>query len=83
MNKKQYIQGAVSIYRASQVVLVIKNPPANARNIRDVGSIPGLGRSPGGRHDNPLHYSCLENPMDRGAWWAKVHKVAKSQIRLK
>ena len=77
MNKKQYIQGTVSIYRASQVVLVIKNPPANARNIRDVGSIPGLGRSSGGRHGNPLHYSCLENPMDRGAWRAIVHGVIR------
>ena len=46
------------------------------------GSIPGLGRSPGGRNDNPLQYSCLENPMDRGAWWAKVHGVAKSRTRL-
>ena len=52
----------------SQVVLVVKNPPANAGDIRDVGSIPGLGRFPGGGHDNLLQYSCLENPMDRGAW---------------
>ena len=56
---------------------VVKNPPANAR---DVGSIPGLGRSPGGEHGNPLQYSCLENPMDRGAWQATVHEVTKSQI---
>ena len=53
---------------ASQVVLVVKNLPANAGHVRDMGSIPGLGRSPGGRHGNPLQYSCLENPMDRGAW---------------
>ena len=53
---------------ASQVVLVVKNLPANAGDFRDVGSIPGLGRSPGGGHDNPLQHSCLENPMDRGAW---------------
>ena len=53
--------------RASQVALVVKNPPANAGDIRDMGSIPGLGRSPGGRYGNPLQYSCLENPMDKGA----------------
>ena len=52
---------------ASQVALVVKNPPAKAGDIRDVGSVPGLGRSPGGGHDNPLQYSCLENPMGRGA----------------
>ena len=53
---------------ASQVVLVVKNLPANAGDIRDTGSIPASGRSPGGRHGNPLQYYCLENPMDRGAW---------------
>ena len=47
-------------------------------DIRDVGSIPGLGRSTGGGHGNPLQYSCLENPMDRGTWWAAVHRVARS-----
>ena len=61
----------------------VKNPPANAGDIRDMGSIPGLGRSPEGGHSNTLHYSCLENPMDRGAWWAPVHRVAKSQTLLK
>ena len=65
---------------ASQVALVVKNLLANAGDERDAGSIPGSGRSPGGRHGNPLQYSCLENPMDRGAWWATVHGVAKSQI---
>ena len=50
------------------MVLVVKNPPANAGDIRDVGSIPGLGRFPGEGHGNPLQYSCLENPVDRGAW---------------
>ena len=55
---------------ASQVVLVVKNLPAKAGDIRDMGSIPGSGRSPGGGHGNPLQYSCLENSMDRGAWWA-------------
>ena len=62
---------------------MIKNPPANARDIRDVGSIPALGRSPGEEHGNPPQYSCLENPMDRGAWWATVYRVAKSQMQLK
>ena len=60
-----------------------KEPLANAGDIRDVGSIPGSGRSPGEGHGNPLQYSCLENPMDRGAWQAIVHRVAKSWTRLK
>ena len=58
------------ICMASQVALVLKNPPANAGNKRDKGSILGSGRSPGGGNGNPLQYSCLENPMDRGAWHA-------------
>ena len=58
----------------------VKNLPANAEGIRDMGSILGLERSPGGGHGNPLQYSCLENPMDRGARWATVHKVAKSDM---
>ena len=62
--------------RTSQMVLVVKNLPANARDIRDMNSIPGLGRPPGGGHGNPLQYSCLEKPMDRGAWWATVHRAA-------
>ena len=56
---------------------VAKNLPANAEDIRDMGLIPGSGRSLGGGHSNPLQYSCLENPMDRGAWWATVHGVTK------
>ena len=64
---------------ASQVALVVKNPPANAGDIRDAGVIPGSGRSPGGGNDNPLQHSCLENPTDRGAWQATVHRVAKNQ----
>ena len=62
---------------ASQVAPVVKNPSATARVARDGGSIPGSGRSSGGGHDNPLQYSCLENPMDREAWWAMVHRVAE------
>ena len=65
------------------MVLVVKNPPANAGDIRDTGSIPGLGRSPGRGHGNPLQYSCLENPMDRGARWATVYRVIKSWTGLK
>ena len=62
--------------------LVVKNSPANAGDIGDVGLIPGWGRSPGEGNGNPLQYSCLVNPMDRGAWWATVHGVAKSWTRL-
>ena len=58
----------------------IKNLPANAGDVRDVGLIPGLGRSPGGGHGNPLQYCCLENPRDRGAWQATVHRVTKSNL---
>ena len=65
--------------RASPVALVLKNPPANAGDLRDMGLIPGSGRSPGGEKGNPLQYSCLENSMDRGAWWATVDRVTKSQ----
>ena len=61
---------------------VVKNPPANAENAGDTGSIPGCGRSPGGRNGNPLQYSYLENPMDGGAWWAAVHGVTKRWIQL-
>ena len=62
------------------MVLVLKNLSASAGDVRDVGSIPGLGRSPGGEHGNLLQYFCLENPMDRGAWRAAVHGVTKSRI---
>ena len=62
---------------------MVKNLPANAGGIRDVGSNPGSERNPGGGHGNPLQYSCLENPTDRGAWWAAVHRVTKSQTQLK
>ena len=62
---------------------MIKNLPANGGDIRDEGLIPGSGRSPGGGQGNPFQYSCLENPMDRGACWAAVRGVAKIQTRLK
>ena len=62
--------------------LVVKNPPASAGDIRDVALIPGSGKSPGGGTGRPLQYSCLENSMDRGAWWVTVQRVAKSQTRL-
>ena len=61
------------IIGTSQVALVVQNPAANAGDVRDAGLIPDLRRSPGGGLGNPLQYSCLENPMDRGAWWAIVH----------
>ena len=65
------------------MALVVKNLPANAGDVRDVVPTPGLGRSPGGEHGNPLQYSCLENPMDRGAWQAMVHSFTKSWTQLK
>ena len=68
---------------ASPVTLVVKKPPADAGDTRDVGSIRGLGRSPGKGHDNPRQYSSLENPMDKGAWRATAHSVTKSQTQLK
>ena len=77
INLSTYLSGA------SQVVLVVKKLLANAGNIRDLGLIPGWGRSPGGEHGTPLQYSCLDNHMDRGVWWAIVHRVAKSQTQLK
>ena len=66
--KQQFLQ-------VSQGVLVVKNPPSNAADAGDVGLIPGMGRSPGEGNGNPLQYSCLANPMDRGAWQAAVHGV--------
>jgi len=63
---------------ASQVVLVVKNLPANARDIRNTGVVPGLEGSPGEGNDNPLQYSCLENSMDRGAWQATGHRAPKT-----
>ena len=69
--------------RASQLALVVKNLPASAGDIKDAGLISGSGRSPQGGHGNPLQYSCLENPTDREAWWATVHRITKSWTRLK
>ena len=68
------------VRRTSQVALVVRNQPAKTGDIRDKGSIPQLGRSPGGM---AWQYSCLENPRDREAWWAKVHRVEKSWTQLK
>jgi len=68
---------------ASQVMLQVKNLHANAEDVRDMGSISELGRCPGEENGNPLQYSGLENPMDRGAWWAMVHRVTNSWKQLK
>ena len=65
------------------MVLVVKTTPASAGDIRDVSSIPGSGRSPGGGNGNSLQFSCLGNPMGRGTWWATVHGVTKSRTQLK
>ena len=62
---------------------MVKNLPANVGDVKDAGSIPGLGRSPGGGNGNPVQYSCLENHMDRGTWWAIVPRIANSQMQLK
>ena len=71
------------LHRASQVVLVVENPPANAGNIRDEGWSPGLGRSPLGEHDSLLHSLAWRIPMDRGAWQPTVHAVTKGRTQLK
>ena len=62
------------------MALVVKNLSANAGDIKDTGSVPGLGRSPGGEHGTPLQSFCLENPMDREAWWATVHRITESDM---
>ena len=86
VQKHQFFSVQLSLWysshiHTSQVVLVVKNPPDNAEDIRDMGSIPGLGRSPGEGNGNPLWYSCLENSMNGGAWWAMVHQVTKSRTQ--
>ena len=73
----------ICIVYNKKLALVVKKSPADRGDVRDVGSIPGSRRSPGGEHDNPLQYSCLENSMDRRAYWDIVHRVAKRQTRLK
>ena len=78
-----FVKGRGSDFLGVQWASQVKNMSANAGDIGDTGLICGLGRSPGGRLQNPLQYSCLENPMDRGAWRATVHRVAKSWTRLK
>ena len=80
---RPFIKDFVCDPRASQVTLEVKNLPANAGDIRDVGSVPGSGRSPGEGNGNPLQCSCLENPMDRGVWWAMVYSFANSRTWLK
>ena len=70
-------------FGACQVALVVKNLPVNAGDIRDASSVPGSGRSPGRSHGNPLQYFYLGNPMDREAWRATVHRIAKSWTQLK
>ena len=87
-SQTQVLKGEKILYKkwyhwASQVKPMVKNPPANAGDVRDMGSTPGLGRSPGGWCDNPLQCPCLESPTDWGAWQATVHKVAKSETQLK
>ena len=67
---------------ASQVVLVVENPPANAQDIKDASSISGSERSPEEEHVNPVQYSRLENPMNRGTWQATIHRISKSKTRL-
>ena len=78
-NGSQRFPAVYDLHGLPKVVLVVRNPPANAGDIRDSGSIPGSGRFPGDGHGNPLQYSCLENPMERGAWWVIVHSVVKSR----
>ena len=80
-NSRKFYANLMVTTGASQVVLAVKNPPANAGDLRDTDLVPGLGRSPGRGHGN--QYSCLENPMDRRAWWASVHRVAQRQTKLK
>ena len=73
------LDSIISILRASKVALVVKNPPANAEDIKHAGLISGSGRSPGEGNGNPFQYSCLENFMDRETWQVTVHGAAKNQ----
>ena len=83
MHSTPVMQPTACISWASQAALVVKNLPANAGDVRDVGLVPGSGRSPGEGSGTPLQYSCRENPMDSGVLWATFHRVTKSQMRLK
>ena len=83
INDRSWLHLSLPPEGAFQVVLMVENLPAGAGDVRDVGSIPGSGRSPGGGHGNPLQYSCLENPMDRGAWRATFYEAAKRWTCLK
>ena len=74
-----YHYDKVSLLRASQVMIVVKNLPANEGDVREVGLIPRMRRSPAGGHSNPLQYSCLENPTNGGTWQAIVYRVTQSQ----
>ena len=78
--ERQLLKRDATAFRVSQVTLVVKNPPANAGDLREAVSIPESGRSPGEGNGNPLQYSCLENLLDRGAWWATAHRVAESEM---
>ena len=80
---KRLSSSSMSSNKAIQVALVVKNPSANAGDIRDMGSISGSGRSPGGEYSNSLQYPCLKNPMDRGTWRATVHRATKTWTWLK
>ena len=82
-DREASVSAVLGVTRDSQVALVVRHPLANAGGVGDLGLISGLGRSPGGGHGNPFQYSCLENPMDRGAWQATIHSVAKDLTQLK
>jgi len=78
LKHERVFEGGYRAMTASQVALMVKNLPTSAGDIGDAGLFPGSGRSPGGWHGNPLQYSCLENLMDRGSWWATAHRVTKN-----
>ena len=75
-------QAKVLEWAMATAIALVNNPPVSAGDVRDTSSVPRSGRSPGERHGNPLQYSFLKNPMDRGAWWTSVHRITKSQTRL-
>ena len=81
-SRQEYWSGVPYTMVNNKDLMYQKNPPVNAGDVRDAGSIPGWGRSPGEGHAYPLQYACLENAMDRGGWRATVHRVAKSRTRL-